>query len=49
MRNKVEKLLLKWGNNPKEVNEMLNLHFDRYEQRTDLTAKEIATTIRTIY
>jgi hypothetical protein len=49
MKAKIETLLLKWGNNPSDVNEMLNLYFERFEKRTDLTIKQIALTIRTIY
>jgi hypothetical protein len=49
MKNQLETILLKWGNNPNDVKEMLNLYFDRFEKRTDLTVKQIAMAIRTIY
>lgn len=46
--NKVIAKLIKWGNNEKEVNEMVSLHFD-YAVSKHSTLKTICECIRTIY
>lgn len=41
-------LLIKYGNNPKDVEDMVNKHFD-YAASKYQTASKIANVIRTIY
>lgn len=48
LKQKVEKLLLKWGNNPEEVKEMVALHFE-VGARVYTSARTIAEYIRIIY
>ena len=44
MRNKVEKMLIKHGNNPQDVKEMMSENFD-YAYKTYSTASSIARAI----
>lgn len=44
MRIKVEKMLIKRGNNPQDVKEMMDKNFD-YTYKTYSTASNIATAI----
>ncbi len=48
LKNKVIAQLLKWGNNEKEVNKMVELHFD-YASKNYSSVKTISECIRTIY
>jgi len=48
LRNKVTENLIKKGNNPQDVNEMVNTHFD-YASKNYNTVKSISECIRTIY
>lgn len=48
MKNKVEKALLKSGNNPTDVKKMIAEHFD-YAESQFTTVKKIAECIRTLY
>lgn len=48
LKNKVIAQLIKWGNNEKEVNEMVNLHFDSASKNFE-NVKSIAMYIRTVY
>jgi hypothetical protein len=48
LRNKVESILIKNGNNVNDVKEMMNLHFE-YASSNYSTVKKIAECIRTIY
>jgi hypothetical protein len=48
LKNKVTENLIKKGNNPQEVNKMVNLHFD-YASETYSTVKSISECISTIY
>ncbi len=48
LKHKVIAQLIKWGNNEKEVNEMVNLHFDSASKNFE-NVKSIAMYIRTVY
>lgn len=48
LKNKVIAQLIKWGNNEKEVNEMVDLHFDLASKNFE-NVKSIAMYIRTVY
>lgn len=48
LKNKVIAQLIKWGNNEKEVNEMVDLHFDLASKNFE-NIKSIAMYIRTVY
>lgn len=48
LKQKVEAQLLRWGNNPDDVKEMVKLHF-AYAVCRYSTVKRIAECIRTIY
>lgn len=48
LKKKVEAQLVKWGNNPEEVKEMMELHFnDAAKMYT--SARTIAKYVRTVY
>lgn len=50
MKDKVKSYLIKWGNNPNEVNNMLSLNFEwAVNTYPNKTAKQIAETLRVIY
>lgn len=48
LKQKVEDLLIKWGNNPDEVKEMVALHFE-VGARVYTSARTIAEYVRTVY
>ena len=48
LKQKVEAQLLKWGNNPDDVKDMVKLHFEDAVSQYS-TVKRIAECIRTIY
>ena len=48
LRNKVIAKLIKWGNNPENVESMVNEHFEYAESKYSGVSK-IADVIRTIY
>lgn len=48
LKNKVIAQLIKWGNNEKDVNEMVDLHFDLASKNFE-NVKSIAMYIRTVY
>jgi hypothetical protein len=48
LKEKVTARLIKWGNNPEEVKEMVDKHFE-YAAANFETVKGIAECIRTIY
>ena len=48
LKNKVIAQLIKWGNNEKEVIEMVYLHFDLASKNFE-NVKSIAMYIRTVY
>ena len=48
LKSKVIAQLIKWGNNEKDVNKMVDMHFD-YASKNYSTVKTISECIRTIY
>ena len=48
MKEKVEKMLIKWGNNEEDVKKMIAEHFE-YASEKYSTPERIAEVIRTIY
>lgn len=50
MLENVKTYLLKWGNNPNDVNSMIELHFnDAVKSYPNATAKHIADVVRVLY
>lgn len=49
LRNKVVAKLEKWGNNPEEVQTMVNLHFEQGSRLFGNNVKSISEFIRTVY
>ena len=48
MKTKTIEFLIKWGNNEKEVKDMIKKHYEFASKKYD-NAKQIANYIRTIY
>jgi len=48
LKQRVIKKLIAWGNNPNDVQKMVNQYFD-YASKQYLTVKSISECIRTIY